>query len=381
MPISHRNQPPAERDAAPIEHLYFHIPFCPKICPYCCFYVEEGSKNKNQAFLDALLLEVRRAAESMHIRPKTIYFGGGTPTALRTEQLEYLLSGIKSRLDLSMLHEWTMEANPATVREEKAALLKQLGVTRISLGVQSWSDRCLKTLGRTHSAKQALSTYQILQAQNFQSLNIDLMFSVPGQALHEWEADLDTTIRLSPNHVSAYCLTYEEDTDFFKKLTGGQFVQNEEHDAVLFELTMDRLSTGGYVQYEISNHARNGAVSVHNLAYWEGRDFLGFGPSAFSTVGQVRTQNVCDTATYTIRMQAGGSPIHSEETLSSETRLREKIAFGLRMSSGLEMDLFEHWKEETTHLIEVGLLQIANSRFKLTRRGRMLADLVASSFV
>jgi oxygen-independent coproporphyrinogen-3 oxidase len=381
VPISPKSLTPPERSPAPIEHLYFHIPFCPKICPYCCFYVEEGSKNKNKAFLDALLSEVSRAAESTHIRPKTIYFGGGTPTALRIEQLEYLIGGLKSRLDLSMLLEWTTEANPATVREEKAALLKQLGVTRVSLGVQSWSDRCLQTLGRTHSAKQALSTYEILQAQDFNALNIDLMFSVPGQTLHEWEADLDTTIQLNPDHVSAYCLTYEEDTDFFKKLTGGQFVQNEEHDAALFESTMDRLSAGGYVQYEISNHARDGAISSHNLAYWEGRDFLGFGPSAFSTVGQVRKQNVCDTATYTIRMQTGASPVHTEETLSNETRLRERIAFGLRMSSGLEIDLFAPWKEEAAHLLEIGLLESTGSRLRLTRRGRMLADLVASTFV
>lgn len=144
---------------------------------------------------------------------------------------------------------------------------------------------------------------------------------------------------------------------------------------------MDRLSAGGYSQYEISNHARDGAISLHNLAYWEGRDFIGFGPSAFSTVGQVRTQNVCDTATYAIRMHAGASPIHSEETLSSETRAREKIAFGLRMSSGLEVALFEPWTEETAHLLEIGLLETAGSRLKLTRRGRMLADLVASAFV
>jgi oxygen-independent coproporphyrinogen-3 oxidase len=379
--ISPENPVPSERNTAPIEHLYFHIPFCPKICPYCCFYVEEGSQNKTQAFLDALLSEVSRAAESNNIRPKTIYFGGGTPTALRIEQLEQLLCGLESRLDLSMLQEWSMEANPATVRKEKAALLKQLGVTRISLGVQSWDERCLKTLGRTHSAHQALMTYEILREQDFHSLNIDLMFSVPGQTLNEWEADLDTTIHLSPNHVSAYCLTYEEDTDFFKKLTAGQFVQNEEHDASLFEATMDRLGAGGYAQYEISNHARNGAISIHNLAYWEGRDFLGFGPSAFSTKGKVRTQNVCDTATYTIRMQAGASPVSSMETLSIETRVREKIAFGLRMSKGLETDLLDPWKEETTHLLEIGLLEAAGSRLKLTRRGRMLADLVASTFV
>ena len=374
-------QSASKYDVTIVEHLYFHIPFCPKICPYCCFYVEEGGKNKNQAFLDALLLEVTRAMEKTRIRPKTIYFGGGTPTALRVEQLEYLLGGLKSLLDMSALQEWTMEANPATVREDKAALLKQLGVTRISLGVQSWSDRCLKILGRTHSGEQAVATYEILRAQGFPSVNIDLMFSIPGQSLHEWESDLDTTIELNPNHISAYCLTYEEDTDFFKKLTGGEFVQNEEHDAALFESTMDRLSLGGYEQYEISNHARAGAISSHNMAYWEGRDFLGFGPSAFSTVGEKRTQNVCDTAAYSLKMQAGVSPIHSEENLSADTRLRERIAFGLRMAAGLEADLLTPWAEETEHLIEIGLLEANDRRLRLTRRGRMLADLVASSFV
>jgi oxygen-independent coproporphyrinogen-3 oxidase len=374
-------QSASKYDAPIVEHLYFHIPFCPKVCPYCCFYVEEGGKNKNQAFLDALLLEVTRAMEKTQIRPKTIYFGGGTPTALRVEQLEYLLGGLKSLLNMSALQEWTMEANPATVREDKAVLLKQLGVTRISLGVQSWSDHCLKILGRTHNAEQAVATYEILRAQGFPSVNIDLMFSIPGQSLREWESDLDTTIKLNPNHISAYCLTYEEDTDFFKKLTGGEFVQNEEHDAALFESTMDRLSLGGYEQYEISNHARAGAISSHNMAYWEGRDFLGFGPSAFSTVGEKRTQNVCDTAAYSLKMQAGVSPIHSEENLSADTRLRERIAFGLRMAAGLEADLLTPWAEETEHLIEIGLLEANDRRLRLTRRGRMLADLVASSFV
>ena len=381
MTVPKETQSTSKHDAPIVEHLYFHIPFCPKICPYCCFYVEEGGKNKNQAFLDALLLEVTRAMEKTRIRPKTIYFGGGTPTALRVEQLEYLLGGLKSLLDMSALQEWTMEANPATVREDKAVLLKQLGVTRISLGVQSWSDRCLKILGRTHSAEQAVATYEILRAQGFPSMNIDLMFSIPGQSLHEWESDLDTTIKLNPNHISAYCLTYEEDTDFFKKLTGGELVQNEEHDAALFESTMDRLSLGGYEQYEISNHARAGAISSHNMAYWEGRDFLGFGPSAFSTVGEKRMQNVCDTAAYSLKMQAGVSPIHSEENLSADTRLRERIAFGLRMAAGLEADLLTPWAEETEHLIEIGLLEANNRRLRLTRRGRMLADLVASSFV
>jgi oxygen-independent coproporphyrinogen-3 oxidase len=364
-----------------IEHLYFHIPFCPKICPYCCFYVEEGSKNKNQAFLDALLLEVDRASASYEIRPKTVYFGGGTPTALLTPQLEFLLTELSKRFPLTNLEEFTMEANPATIRPEKAALLAGAGVTRISLGVQSWNETTLKTLGRAHSASQAHRTVEILKAAGFPGLNIDLMFSVPGQSLEEWESDLQTTLSIAPSHISAYCLTYEEDTDFFRKLTGGQFVQNEEHDARLFEVTMDRLGAAGFSHYEISNHARPGHESRHNRAYWEGKSFLGFGPSAFSTVPEWRLQNVCDTAQYTRRLLAGEDPVISREPLQADTRLREKIAFGLRMQEGLEASLLAAWEKETAHFEEIGLMERAGSRLRLTRRGRMLADAVAEAFV
>jgi oxygen-independent coproporphyrinogen-3 oxidase len=364
-----------------IEHLYFHIPFCPKLCPYCCFYVEEGSKNKNQAFLDALLSEVERAADSYTLRPKTLYFGGGTPTALLSGQLEYLLSGLRDRLILDDLQEWTMEANPATVRAEKAQLLSDIGINRISLGVQSWNESSLKTLGRVHTGAQALKTVEILQNSGFAALNIDLMFSVPGQTLQEWERDLATTIALNPSHISAYCLTYEEDTDYFRKLTGGQFVQNEEHDARLFELTMDRLGEGGYRHYEISNHCRPGCESRHNQAYWEGKHFLGFGPSAFSTLPGVRLQNVCDTALYTQRILAGGDAVSSRESLDDLLRLKERIAFGLRMDEGLEAQLLLPWAEATNEFERIGLLEKSGSRLRLTRRGRMLADSVAEAYV
>ena len=139
----------------PIRHLYFHIPFCPKLCPYCCFYVEVGGKNKTRAFLDALLREVDVASGRHALQPHTLYFGGGTPSALTCEQLEYLFTGLRERLDLSQLAEWDLEANPATIREDKARLLRDLGVTRLSLGVQSWDDGLLKTLGRVHTAAQA----------------------------------------------------------------------------------------------------------------------------------------------------------------------------------------------------------------------------------
>ncbi len=366
---------------APIEHLYLHIPFCPKLCPYCCFFVEEGSRNKNRAFLDALLAELDAHAALRPVRPKTVYLGGGTPTALLADQLEYLLSGLRERLPLDSLVEWTVEANPATVRPEKARLLKDAGVTRVSLGVQSWNDATLKTLGRVHSGAQARTTFDTLQKAGLPAVNIDLMFSVPGQTAGQWEADLNETIAIGSQHVSAYCLTYEEDTEYFRKLTGGQFRQDEELDARFFELTMDRLGEAGYRHYEISNHARAGFESAHNEACWEGREYLGLGPSAFSTLSGERVQNVCDTAEYTRRIQAGESAAATREALDEATLRKERIAFGLRREVGLERSTLAPWSGEVAHLEQIGLLEPVGDRVRLTRRGKMLADSVGEAFM
>lgn len=364
-----------------VRHLYFHIPFCPKLCPYCSFYVEVGSKNKTRGFLDALLRDVERAAERYELRPETIYFGGGTPSALLADQLEYLLGGLRQRLDLSNLAEWTLEANPATVRPEKARLLRDLGVTRVSLGVQSWDDALLKTLGRVHTAAAAERTYHTLREAGFPGVNIDLMFAVPGQSHEQWFATLEKTATLAPDHVSTYCLTYEEDTDYFRKLTGGVFVQDEERDARLFEETMDRLSAAGFVQYEISNHARPGHESRHNRAYWLGADYLGFGPSAFSTIGLERWEKVRDTAAYTQRVLAGEDAAGFRETLSPEQRAGETAAFRMRTIEGMPITELARWSAAMEEFREAGLLERIGENLRLTRRGKLLADTVAEALV
>lgn len=365
----------------PIEHLYFHIPFCPKLCPYCSFYVEVGSKNKTTAFLDALLREVEIAVRNYEVAPRTIYFGGGTPSALTTAQLAYLFDGLRARLDLRGLIEWDLEANPATIREEKARLLRAAGVTRLSLGVQSWDEALLGTLGRTHSATQAEESYLLLREAGFTNLNIDLMFSVPGQTLDQWEATLAKTIVLRPEHISCYCLTYEEDTEYFRKLLGGAFRQDDEHDAQLFETTMETLPRAGYAQYEISNYARPGAESRHNLAYWQGRDYLGFGPSAFSTVGLQRWQNVCDTAAFIERTLEGERTIGFSEELTPEMRAGEIAAFGMRTAHGVSLADLERWPGALAEFRELGFVEEHASRAVLTRRGKMMADAVAEAFV
>ena len=208
------------------------------------------------------------------------------------KQLELLLSGLHRRLDLSGLREWTLEMNPATVSLEKAQMLHDFGVNRISMGVQSWDPEILNRLGRVHSALQAERSYHILKEAGFTNLNLDLIFGVPGQSIDTWERSLKKTIGLAPQHISAYCLTYEEDTEFFRRHQRGELSQDTEQDANFYEMTMAVLEAGGYRQYEISNYANPGYECLHNLAYWLGRDYLGLGPSAFSTlvkdVGRIR---------------------------------------------------------------------------------------------
>jgi oxygen-independent coproporphyrinogen-3 oxidase len=367
--------------SGPIRHLYVHIPFCPKVCPYCSFYKEASDRNKTQGFLDAVLAELDLRQRSLELRPETIFFGGGTPSALSTPQLDYLLTGLRARLDLSQLREWTLEMNPATVSLEKASRLRQLGVNRISMGVQSWDEGLLQVLGRVHNAAQAERSYAILREAGFDNVNLDLMFAVPTQTRDQWSASLEKTIALQPEHISAYCLTYEEDTAFFTRFTKGEFTQDPHWDADLFEATMDRLSGAHYEQYEISNYAREGRDCLHNLAYWLGADYLGLGPSAFSTVGDRRWQNVADTSAYTQKIEAG---LHAEafsESLSWPVRRGEQIAFALRTNRGVAREWLGAWSEDVAAFEREGFFSGTQDRVYLTRRGKMVADTLAQTFV
>ena len=363
----------------PIRHLYVHIPFCLKVCPYCSFYKEKLDRNRMRRFLDALLLELER--ESARLQPRTIFFGGGTPSALSTPQLEYLLTGLRKRLDLSALGEWTLEMNPATVSLEKARMLHDLGVNRISMGVQSWDPALLAVLGRVHSAAQAERSYDILREAGFDNINLDLMFAVPTQTLAQWEATLKKPIALNPEHSSAYCRTYEEDTAFFQRFAAGEYSQSKDWDADLFEATLDRLEAAGYEGYEISNHARPGRECFHNLAYWEGADYLGLGPSAFSTCGPERWQNVADVQAYTARIVAGESAIGFREEVDEATHLAERIAFGLRTNRGVALDLLGPWQAVVDEYLSEGFFICESGRIRLTRKGKLVADTLAEAFV
>lgn len=365
-----------ERDT---RHLYIHIPFCLQICPYCSFYKDIAGPGKADPLVDAVVREAELFGG--HCKPQTVFIGGGTPTALSVSQLERLFAGLREHLDLSAVAEFTIEMNPATVTARKADLLRACGVNRVSMGVQSWDADLLKVLGRVHDAAQVRASFAILRTAGYDNLNLDLIYGVPGQTLLQWEESLRQTAELQPDHISAYCLTYEEDTEYFERLQRGEFRENTEQDAAFFERGVELLSAAGYAQYEISNHARPERACRHNIAYWEGADYLGLGPSAWSTVGGHRWQNIPDTAAYVRAMQAGVRPVASEELLAAETREAEKIAFGLRMNAGIDPVRLARNRDLVARLRNEGLLEDHGPRVRLTARGRLLADEIAAELI
>ena len=367
------------RDA--IRHVYVHIPFCARICPYCAFYKERADSSQTQRFCEAILRELEEQCGHYSIAPQTIFFGGGTPTALTSKQLEFLLNGFGARLDFSSMTEWTVEANPGSVSLGKAELLRRLSVNRISLGVQSWNDQLLQVLGREHNAAQAETSFQILREAGFANLNIDLMFGIPGQTPADWKRTLTKTIALEPEHIATYCLTYEEDTEFFLRQTRGELRSDADADAEFFESAMQMLESAGYEHYEISNYARAGYASTHNRGYWAGEDYLGIGPSAYSTIGLRRWQNVPDYRAYLDRLFAGKSVVSSTEKLTLEIKRAEKIALSLRTQAGVSRTLLDTRPNERNEFLALGLLTESDGNLILTRKGKLLADSVAEVFV
>jgi oxygen-independent coproporphyrinogen-3 oxidase len=247
--------------------------------------------------------------------------------------------------------------------------------------VQSWDEQLLKLLGREHNAQQAKESFRILRVAGFTNINVDLMFGLPSQTVDQWRATLEKTIALQPEHISTYCLTYEQDTEFFVRHARGEFRQDADADAEFFEMTMATLEDAGYRHYEISNYARPGFESVHNRAYWLGKDYLGIGPSAVSTVGTQRWQNICDYRSYIDRVFSGESTRGTSEHLTHEMKRTERIALGLRTRDGIPSSALKDFARETNELVALQLLREWNGNFVLTRRGKALADSVAEAFL
>ncbi len=370
-----------------IRHLYVHVPFCAKICPYCSFYVHGGSAGQQKAFVAALGAELRQAAEVYDLSElMSIYLGGGTPSMLNAQ----LFGDIAAALPRTpAVQEFTLEVNPATVTEAKAMAWAEAGVNRISLGAQSFDADYLQLLGRQHQPEDIPETMAALHTHGFHNLNIDLMFALPSQPEAIWRETLEAAVACEPQHLSAYALTYEEDTPFFEKLQRGEWSLgevDEEREIAMFTWTRKRLERAGLPAYEISNFAAPGYESLHNQAYWAGRDYLGLGPGAWSTVDGQRWRNRPNTEAYVELIQAGNFTAlrTEEEQLDRATKLKERIMFGLRTRQGVDYRLIErlgpYALDAARESVAQELALVYERHLVLTERGQLVADSVAEMF-
>lgn len=336
-----------------------------------------------RAFIDAILLEAKYYLNKTGQKKlTTLYCGGGTPSMLSPTHLRTLFDGLREIFDFSEIKELTFEANPATFDLKKAQLFRDLGVTRISLGIQSFDNAVLKTLGREHNREEAMAAVPLLREAGIPQINIDLMFSIPGQSLESWKDTLETAVSLKPDHISAYNLTYEEDTAFIDKLTAGEYIDDPETNAKYFTAGHDILTAADFEHYETSNYAKRGTRSTHNASYWSGANYLGLGPSAVSTVGTTRWKNLPDTANYIKQIQHVGHAQTEIEELDSEDLHLERIALELRTIDGLNISILSADELQRAHaVVDEGMAVIKDDQMILTEKGMLLVDSIVEHIV
>lgn len=374
--------------------LYLHIPFCVRKCPYCDFNSYAGLDSLASDYLDALVTELHGGIAAHHLSGRslsTIYLGGGTPSLLSPEQVAALLAAARSELPADEDWEVTMEANPGTLDAAKLAGYRAAGVNRISVGAQSFDDQVLAFLGRIHTAREARGAIELARRAGFDNLSVDLIWAVPGQTLRGWRETLRQAGELGPEHISAYCLTYEEGTPLSARRARGDFEPaDEDLELEMLRATIEILTRAGYEHYEISNFARPGLECRHNLAYWTGEDYIGIGAGAHSHIAGLRWWNERDPAGYVERVAAGCSAVEGQERLEGRRRVGETILTGLRLTRGISLDDADRrtgcnprdlFAEELAELTGLGLLELADGVARLTEKGLELADEVGLRFV
>jgi oxygen-independent coproporphyrinogen-3 oxidase len=370
--------------------LYVHIPFCVKRCPYCDFAVAEKEGGLERLYLDALETEARRRFPR-GFRPLTVFVGGGTPTELTQGGLERLGAILRSACDLSRVRELTIEANPGTLAPKKLATLARLGVTRVSLGAQSFEARHLATLGRSHEPADVERSVRAIRDAGIRDVNVDLIFGVPGQTEDDVARDLERALALAPDHVSTYGLTYEKGTELFARRERGDLLAvGAARERRFYARLREGLRAGGFVHYEISNFARPGRFCAHNRVYWRNGAYVGIGNSAVSHRKGARLANERDARAYVEAIGKRGKAIASVEALPPDRKLREHAYLALRTArgivrdrfrSGLGADPFELFAPEIERLSALGLLEASPSRVRLSGRGVALADRIAVEFL
>jgi len=338
--------------------IYVHIPFCARSCPYCAHYkVESDDVALQRRFVEALLHEARREAPRWRRfgPPRTLFFGGGTPSLLDDTLLSRLIGGLRDIFDLSGIVEFTVEMNPEHVTPERIAFLQTLGVNRISVGVQSFAPKFLKFLGRTHTPEVLERALTALTSSRLTSWNLDLMFGMAGQRPEDLAMDLQRALDYAPPHLSTYELTLEPGTPFHLRARRGErLLADEKTRRAMYVLKEEILTREGLFRYEISNHARPGHAARHNLLYWRRQNVLGLGPGAASLQGRIRWTNRHNLARYLDHLEKGTPPPRSAERLSSKEILLERVFLGLRLTEGLALprDLRARMLEDLEGFVE-----------------------------
>lgn len=372
--------------------LYIHIPFCQRKCNYCDFLSFDNCNNQMDTYVDALVKQIRIHGSNLG-KPsvKTLFIGGGTPSLLSSSQLTRIMDGIYKNFNCENLYEATIECNPGSITREKAKTMKELGLNRISMGLQSTSDEVLKKLGRVHIYSEFLNNYHMLRDLGFNNINIDLMYSLPGQTLEDWVNTLKQVIELKPEHISAYGLIIEEGTLFYELHEKGNLdIADEETERKMYWTAVDLLKKAGYIHYEISNFSRKGFECKHNLVYWNLEPYLGIGLGAASYLNGNRTRNTESMDAYLFNMSMN-NPYFIEEEAASEVKKMEEFMFlGLRKINGIDKrvfleqfgkDIYCVYGDVINKLINESLIGCNGDQIYLTDRGIDISNYVMAQFL
>lgn len=360
---------------------YIHVPFCHYRCGYCDFAIITGRDDLIEPFLRAIAMELGWLGESRPV--DTLYFGGGTPSYLDADRLTELCEMVLRWHPLATGYEWTVEANPESLTQDRVRVLAEHGVTRVSLGVQSLDGEKLRVLDRQHKREDVERCVSLASAAGLQ-VSIDLIFAAPGETLQGWRCDLRDALALEPDHISTYGLTWETGTAFTRRRTAGELQSlDEELERAMYAEAIDTLTAAGFDHYEVSNFARPGRRSRHNEVYWAGHEYFAAGPGAARYLAGVRETNHRSTTTYLKRVLAGKSPVAEREQLSDERRARERLVLGLRRLEGVERQQFavatgyeldDLASPAIARFVEMKLLSDDGQRVKLTREGLFVSD-------
>ncbi|NLM69190.1 MAG: oxygen-independent coproporphyrinogen III oxidase [Firmicutes bacterium] len=372
--------------------VYVHIPFCANKCGYCDFHSIVAGSSVVDDYLEALSGEISHWADKLSGKPcSTLYIGGGTPTILSSKQLQRLLSGLTAAFSFESDFEFTVEANPGTLTPAKLEVMAEAGVNRISLGAQTFDDKLLKEIGRTHTVEDIYRSVELIRDYGISNINLDLIEGLPGQTFEQWETALKAAVALRPTHLSCYSLILEEGTPFYREFEQGTLLLPSDDEAAnMFEFTQTYLPQVGFRHYEISNYAQPGKEAQHNLIYWHNQYYLGLGSGAHGYYNKERISNISDVAAYTRNWLAGVSATAACVPIDLDAAMDETMMLGLRLIDGVnEKQFFDRFNvsiqdvypQAIAELMERGLLERQNGFLRLTKRGISLGNLVFSAFI